>query len=186
MPYQKYKTRRRYDHTSHARALTFSCYRSQPLLLTPQACDYLSGALIAATQKYEFHLWAYVFMPEHLHLLVMPLSEDSSVSAFMKSVKQSVSRRFLRYCREKELALLQKLETGRQKEPYHFWQPGGGYDRNIEQKKTLQQVVNYIHRNPVRRGLVENPEDWQWSSYKDWMGIGKGPVPLHKDSFPVI
>ena len=45
-----------------------------------------------------------------------------------------------------------------------FWQRGGGFDRNIFREKTLPAVIGYVHANPVRRGLVEHPTDWQWSS----------------------
>ena len=46
----------------------------------------------------------------------------------------------------------------------HFWQPGGGYDRNIVTMRTLMASILYVHANPVRRGLVVSPTDWEWSS----------------------
>jgi hypothetical protein len=54
---------------------------------------------------------------------------------------------------------------------HRFWQPGGGYDRNIAGGSTLRHVMDYIHANPVRRGLVERPEDWEWSSARWYAGI---------------
>jgi hypothetical protein len=47
---------------------------------------------------------------------------------------------------------------------HRFWQPGGGYDRNITSIAALRAMIDYIHANPVRRGLVAKPEDWEWSS----------------------
>jgi putative transposase len=47
---------------------------------------------------------------------------------------------------------------------HHFWQPGRGYDRNVTDTRTLQSMIDYIHENPVRRGLVERARDWKWSS----------------------
>ena len=52
----------------------------------------------------------------------------------------------------------------------HFWQPGPGQDRNVYDADTAHQLVEYIHRNPVRRGLVRRAEDWPWSSAADWAG----------------
>jgi putative transposase len=49
-------------------------------------------------------------------------------------------------------------------EVFRFWQPGGGYDRNITDKDTLVRMIDYIHENPVRKGLVTDPLDWKWSS----------------------
>jgi hypothetical protein len=53
-----------------------------------------------------------------------------------------------------------------------FWQRGGGFDRNVRDESELMREVCSIHRNPVERGLVENPDDWAWSSVRWWMGIG--------------
>ena len=64
-------------------------------------------------------------------------------------------------------------------EERRFWQAGGGYDRNIIDEKTAWKVIDYIHLNPVRRGLVERPEDWEWSSARWYAGLR--PVPLEID-----
>ena len=45
-------------------------------------------------------------------------------------------------------------------------------------------MVNYIHDNPVRRGLVEQAEDWKWSSLVEWLEEGSGPIRIDRDSFP--
>jgi putative transposase len=52
-----------------------------------------------------------------------------------------------------------------------FWQPGGGYDRNITSIEALRAMIDYIHANPVRRGLVARPEDWEWSSARWYRGL---------------
>jgi len=54
---------------------------------------------------------------------------------------------------------------------HRFWQPGGGYDRNITNTNTLRAMIEYIHANPVRRGLVTRAEDWEWSSATWYAGI---------------
>ena len=68
--------------------------------------------------------------------------------------------------------------------PYAFWMDGPGYDRNVIKLETLNNMVNYVHLNPVRRGLVESPEDWVWSRAREWQEPGSGPVPLDLDSYP--
>ena len=47
---------------------------------------------------------------------------------------------------------------------FRFWQEGPGYDRNIDNGKTLEAVLEYIHLNPVRRKLCESASAWPWSS----------------------
>jgi len=77
------------------------------------------------------------------------------------------------------------MATGQQKQPYRFWQAGGGYDRNIVSPESAWNVMHYIHQNPVRRELVEQPGDWLYSSYKDWHTDEKGPIEIDKPSFYV-
>ena len=62
---------------------------------------------------------------------------------------------------------------------YPFWQRGGGYDRNIQEPATLRTMIDYIHNNPVRRGLMDHPTDWPWSSARFY--AGEKDVPLVMD-----
>lgn len=75
------------------------------------------------------------------------------------------------------------LATGQKKRPYHFWQEGGGYDRNVKTRESAKKMLQYIHNNPVRRGLAALHKDWLWSSYRDWEDLGTGPLPIDKESF---
>ncbi len=61
---------------------------------------------------------------------------------------------------------------------FRFWQPGVGFDRNIFWEKTVPAVIDYIRANPVRRGLVERPTEWPWSSARFWDGWSDVPVPI--------
>jgi len=181
----KFKTVRHYDSPGEPHELTFSCYKGRPFLARERACGYLAQALEGARQKHGFHIWAYVFMPEHVHLLIWPTRESYSISGILRSIKQSVARRALRYLRRHNPGGLRLLATGQKHSPYRFWQDGSGYDKNVTDRDILRKMVKYIHENPVRRGLVDRPEDWQWSSARDWMEQGRGPVTIDKESFPV-
>jgi hypothetical protein len=65
-----------------------------------------------------------------------------------------------------------------------FWQSGGGYDRNIISGKTLLQMIDYLHLNPVRKSLVPKAADWKWSSAAWWEGVTQG-APLRLIRFPM-
>jgi putative transposase len=54
---------------------------------------------------------------------------------------------------------------------HRFWQPGRGYDRNITSIEALRAMMDYLHANPVRRGLVARVEDWEWSSARWYAGL---------------
>jgi putative transposase len=97
---------------------------------------------------YSFAVLGYVVMPEHVHLL---LGEPADVllSLAVRSIKQGVARRLA----------LRKAES--------FWEDRY-YDFNVWSTAKQIEKLRYIHRNPVRRGLVEKPEDWMWSSFRNY------------------
>jgi putative transposase len=177
---------KRYNEPGHAHEITFSCNNQQQFLKNERTCEWLAEAILAAKDKHDFHLWAYVFMPEHIHLLIWPVQQDYSISNILKSIKQPISQKTAAYLRKHDPDKLRSLMTGQESEPHRFWQAGGGYDRNITSVKTLIKIIDYIHRNPVRRGLVSNPEDWKWSSALEWSKPGCGPIPIDRESFPII
>src|SRR5947207_8291124 len=89
------------------------------------------------------------------------------------AIKKPVSRTALAWVRESDPSWLPRLTRtrGRRTET-HFWQSGGGYDRNIETADALLKMIDYIHLNPVRKGLVVRPEEWNWSSVRQFLGCG--------------
>jgi REP element-mobilizing transposase RayT len=91
---------------------------------------------------------AYVFMPDHVHLLIRPSRETYKIADILKSIKQGVSRRAL------NAGLIQDV----------LWEPGGGHDRNIFTEESRANAINYIHMNPVRKGLCSDMIEYRWSS----------------------
>jgi len=66
----------------------------------------------------------------------------------------------------------------------YIWQPGGGYDRNLWKVRTVFKEFEYMHANPVRRGLCLTPEEWKYSSAAYWAGLGNAPLELD-DTIPL-
>jgi putative transposase len=177
---RKFKTCRRYNDVGHAHMLTFTCFQRLRLLSKRRSCQWLGDAIIKAQEKHRFHVWCYVFMPEHVHLVIWPSQATYSISSILATIKQSVSRRAYHFLRQHSPDFLSRLcdEQPSGKVDYRFWQRGGGHDRNITSPHVLQSEINYIHANPVRRGLCERPEQWPWSSAGRHLGYKKGPVPI--------
>ncbi len=156
---------RGYNDPGHAHKLTCSCYRRYPLLSKDRSCEWLANAVDFARHELNYAVWAYVFMPDHVHLIVWPRARSYNDSNFLKRVKEPVSREAMPYLKAHAPEWLPRLRVQRgQKVEHHFWQPGRGYDRNIEQGRTLRTMIDYIHLNPVRKGLVTQAKDWKWSS----------------------
>ena len=148
------KTCRRFNIAGHFHELTFSCYGSQDLLSQGDSCHYLADAIIHAKSRRRFHLRAYVFMPEHVHLLIQPELDEYSISEILQSIKQPVARRTLAYARQNDPAMLACMTTGQKHTLFRFWQAGGGYDRNLFSPSAIHKAIIYIHSNPVRRGWL--------------------------------
>jgi putative transposase len=161
----KRRHRRSINECGHAHELTFSCFRRFPFLSKDRTCEWLAASVRAACADLEFSLWAFVFMPDHVHLIVHPERPIYDVAEFLYAVKQPTSRRALDFLRKESPDWVEKLKVRRgRRTEYHFWQPGAGFDRNITEPRTLERMVEYLHLNPVRKGLVASPADWKWSS----------------------
>jgi len=160
-----------YDEPGHVHELTFSCYRRLPLLTNDDWRGRFARAIDRAMERQRFQLAAFVFMPEHVHLLVWPQSPTSRISRMLSNIKQPYSAEIKRLLVAERSPLLKKLTVRERpgKQCFRYWQEGGGYDRNLWEGKALDAVIDYIHLNPVRRGLVKRPEDWRWSSARFYL-----------------
>lgn len=137
---------KRYQQAHDLHFITFSCYHRAPLLSSAHARDVVVSALEQARRWYGFYVVGYVVMPEHVHLLISE-PERGTLRVALQMFKQRVS---------------QKL---RDRSMTPFWQPRY-YDFNVWSERKRVEKLRYLHRNPVKRGLVASPEDWVWSSFR--------------------
>ena len=175
--------RRDYNDPGHAHELTFSCYQGFPFLRSERTCRWLVAAIDTAREAYEFDLWAYVFMPNHAHLIIRPREADYDVAAIRKAIKAPVGRQAIRFLEAESSPWLERITRRRGKKTERlFWQSGGGYDRNITRRTTLLAMIDYLHLNPVRKRLVDHARDWNWSSAQSYELGQAGPLAI--DSIP--
>jgi putative transposase len=169
--------RKNINEPGHAHELTFSCYRRFPFLKSEQTCQWLAEAIENARSRECFSLWAYVFMPDHVHLLIYPHSSDYDMADIRKAIKKPVAERAIKYLVEHSPEWLPRItrQRGGRIERL-FWQSGGGYDRNVTSPRVLLSVIDYLHMNPVRRGLVERAVEWKWSSAAWFLEAGSSPM----------
>jgi putative transposase len=148
----------RYQQTGEFHFLTFSCYRRRPYFARRTAMDIFEDALERVRVRYLFVVAGYVVMPEHVHLLVNE-PRRGLLSRAIQALKLSVSMRS-------------------QERP--FWQ-AHYYDFNVSGHEKFVEKLRYIHRNPVRRGLVAKPEDWKWSSFLHYQTGMVGTVEIESE-----
>lgn len=138
--------------------ITFSCQHRDPLLTTPRSRDVFLQIFERVRRWYGFFVCGYVIMPEHVHLLISE-PERSKLSVVLQMLKQN---------------------TGHELRPLEgtpFWEPRY-YDFNVWSEAKRVEKLRYIHRNPVTRGLVERPEDWEWSSFRHYATGVEGIVEI--------
>ena len=161
---------RRFYGRGHLHFVTFSCYRRQPLLGTFEARDRFLKILDEVCSRHKFRIVGYVVMPEHVHLL-MGEPASGNPSKVLQVLKQKVSRAL----RGEAVGLIsgEKMPEcdGSEAEEDAFWQRRF-YDFNVWNPKKVKEKLDYMHANPVNRGLVEHPKDWPWSSWSHY-AMGK-------------
>jgi putative transposase len=157
----------------HLHFITCSCYQRLPFLGTARARDRFLTILEQTRQRYRFVVAGYVVMPEHFHLLISE-PEIGNPSTVMQVVKQRSARALLpkrwRDSRQKKLFGEEPRRA--------FWQ-ARFYDFNVWTSKKRVEKLRYMHRNPVKRGLVDSPEKWRWSSYRYYLLGESGPVQVN-------
>jgi len=133
--------------------ITFGCYHRFQNLGTVPARALFEESLEKMRVRYDFVVCGYVVMPDHVHLLVSE-PKRALLSKAVQALKLSVS--------------VQSKERP-------FWQ-ARYYDFNVHNEEKRVEKLRYMHRNPVRRGLVEKPEEWKWSSFRHYATGIEGTV----------
>lgn len=153
----------RYYGAGHLHFITCSCYHRQPILGTPQRRDLLLRVLEQVRESYCLVILGYVVMPEHFDLLITE-PQKGTPSTVMQALKLGFARRVLAGALP---------DTSR-----HVWQRRF-YDFNVWTERKRIEKLRYIHRNPVNRGLVEEPDQWQWSSFRSYACGEAGQVKIN-------
>jgi putative transposase len=142
-----------------------------PLLTNDDWRERLSRTIHSACQEEAFDLVAFVYMPEHVHLLVYPTQPEPQLGRFLARVKQPFSKEIKQILMDSQSTLLDKLTVRERpgKLCFRFWQEGPGFDRNIFSPPAIQASIDYIHQNPVKRGLCLPAVAWRWSSARYYL-----------------
>lgn len=159
---------KRFYGKGHLHFITFSCFQRLPLLKTEGARDVFVKELGRIRDEMGFHLIGYVVMPEHVHLLISEPAQGTP-STVLHKLKLRVSKR-LRRKTKRRIAGQWELPFAKHAEPCRsFWQ-ARFYDFNVYSEGKRKEKLNYMHANPIERGLVSHPKEWPWSSWEFYWG----------------
>ena len=181
------KTRRTYDTPGDPHFLTFSTFKRLPLLTKDRSCLWVVNAIALSRQRNPFDLWAWVIMPEHVHIVLYPHT-GTTVSSILKTLKQSSSKRAINWLKSNAPEYLPKIEDVQPngKRTFRLWQRGGGYDRNLRSIRDVHEKIAYVHQNPVARELISRPDDYHWSSSRAWNTGVDAPLSIDRNSVPPL
>ena len=155
---------RRLQQSGQSHFVTFSCYRRQAYFISPDICDLFVLCLEDMRQRFCMCIYGYVVMSEHVHLLANEPPGSTLASAI----------HFLKLSFAKRLRHLDSTFPG------SFWQKRY-YDRNIRDAQEFTVKLRYLHRNPVKRGLVTDAADWKWSSFRHYAFREMGVVEIESE-----
>ena len=136
-------------------------------------------SLIYCQKEKGLDIYAWVLMSNHLHMVVGVRDDKQTISDILRDFKKYTSKKILASIEEnpeesRKVWMVDRFwfvgNNDRKIKNYKFWQDGN----NIEQIYTYEfflQKVNYIHNNPVKQEIVERPEDYLYSSARDYAGL---------------
>ena len=152
--------------------ITASTYRRAPIFLSQRFCHCFVDTLAEARQTLGFQIIGWVLMPDHFHLLLRP-NPSETTSLIVQRLKGQSATRIIKILREnqqhtwcqKMLAHLRLPPSVHDESRYRAWQRRF-YPFNVYSDEKRLEKLDYMHHNPVKRGLVDGPGDWPWSSWR--------------------
>lgn len=159
--------------------LSSSFVHGLPLFSKPEIVHYVIEAIKHHQAQNGFKVYAWCIMENHFHLI----AEHHDLKTCMQSIKSYTAKQILDFLKSKNHQLyLKQLIFSRKRTKkeslYQVWQEGY-HPKQIFSEQMLLQKINYVHFNPVKRGYVDKPEDWRYSSARDYLG-GNGLIDIQR------
>lgn len=148
--------------------VTTTVFDWQPVLIQEPVAKIIIQELQNIQKLFSLSILSYVIMPSHVHLL-LGIPEIKRLSKIIQGYKGVTSRQV------KKMSINELREND-----YKLWKPRFD-DLIIHSEKQLSIKIEYIHSNPVKAGLVQQSENWLYSSAVDWLTNRKGLIKIDKE-----
>lgn len=140
------------------------------LFSKPELVEIVLHSLSFLQSHQRMNIHGYVIMENHLHLIASAPNLSKEIAAF----KSFTARSTIDWLQETQSAywltqLRMNKKPHKTDQDYQMWQEGS-HPQAILNWQIFQQKLNYIHNNPVRRGYVDDPAHWRYSSYRNYAG----------------
>lgn len=144
--------------------ITSSIVELIPVFINEKYFTILVNALKFCQDEKGLKIFYYVLMDNHFHMI----NSGKNLSGIISSLKRHTAREIIKKLKKDNKGwlldcFLKYKKSYKKDSTYQVWQEGF-HPQIISSNKMLIQKVNYIHFNPVKRGLVNEPEYWKYSS----------------------
>jgi putative transposase len=152
--------------------LTCTIVAWQAVFIRPQIVQVVLDSWQFLQDNKRMEIFGYVILENHLHLI----AQATDLAKEMGDFKSYTARRIVDYLKESGAkTLLQELEFYKlrhkaETQQYQLWQEGG-HPELIQGEEMMRQKLEYMHYNPVRRGYVDDPVHWRYSSARNYAGL---------------
>jgi len=142
----------------------------QPIFTQPEMVQIILDSWKYLQQNSNFKLYGYVILENHIHLI----AQSDNIQTDLQPFNSYTARQIIDYLKTHNINLiLQQLafyKKAHKSDPeYQLWQEGS-HPQVIESEDILRQKLEYMHYNPVKRGYIDKPEHWRYSSARDYSG----------------
>ncbi len=150
--------------------LTCTVVEWLPVFTRPEAVQIILDSWSYQRQHESLQLLGYVILENHLHFVAQAPRLDKCVNSFKSYTAARLIELLEQRQAERLLARLRfaKLAHKHDRE-YQFWQEGS-HAEMVFSEAVMREKLDYIHRNPVKRGYVDLPEHWRYSSARNYLG----------------
>ncbi len=156
--------------------VTFTIIDWVPIFTQEKPAQILIESLLFCIENKGLRINAYVIMPSHLHAIVFDANGDSqNLRATLTHFRKFSGRQLAKFLYSGET--VNKTNSKRSDRSRQVWQPSWHAEAIYSESFWLQKLA-YIHQNPCRKGLVESPQDWVYSSAGYWLEGKPGIIPI--------
>jgi len=151
---------------------TFNVWKNIPVFTNSSYMDIVLENFMFYQREQGLKIFSYVIMDNHIHIIA---SHQENLSQVIQNYKSFTAKKFLEKLKlDKRKWILDLLKMYKSdfklKSQFQFWEEGS-HPKQIQNIEMFNQKTEYIHYNPVRRGMVEKEEDWNYSSAKNYLGL---------------
>ena len=164
------RTRYRICENRRPHFLTCTIVGWTPVLTRPETVAIVLDSWRFLQEEGRLVIFGYVILENHLHMIASAEDLAKEIGDF----KSFTARKIIDHLEEHRVSMLLKLlefHKARHKvdRPHQFWQEGS-HPQLIENDEVMLQKLDYIHYNPVKRGYVDDPTHWRYSSARNYAG----------------